>query len=668
MALTLSPYEMWYGRDAPPPAVHWLRAGDLDVEFQDGDLRYIRCAGRELIRRIYVAIRDVNWNTVPGVITNLNVDSGADHFHIHFESSHQSVALQFRWQATIKGRPDGTIEYSMEGLAESDFRYCRIGFCVLHPIQGIAGSPYRVVTPSGVMSGDLVPWIEPQRIENGYEIPITPSCSSLTVAMPDGIGITTDFEGDLFEMEDQRNWTDGSYKTYCTPLSLGYPHQAKAGQVFRQGVTVRMDSQSLSRPPSSHANEVRTHSEVNDLIRLNIPQGSPHLLPRIGFGLPGQAQIPDPRTIQLLSRLQPDHLKVELHLQEAIWPSLLAQAIALAGRIGSSLELAVFVSDHPEMEIDALKTFAHGAPVSRMIVFHEAEAANGTTSARWLKLMRETNPTRSPQIALFGGTNGNFAELNRQPPDISAMDGVSYPINPQVHMPDERSLIEALEAQGDTVLTARRYCGELPICVSSVTLKPPFNQAATEAEALPDPDQLPANVDPRQMSLFAAAWTVGSLRSLASGGVDSITYFETTGWGGLIESASGSPLPAKFRSFPGMIFPVYWVFAFLAGFRGGKLTPFISTHPLRVTGFLLSKGGRFQVVISNLQPGLQEIHLDGLPQGEARLWRLNQDTMPISAIDADAFLNSAQPFMTHADGSRLLLEPYESAFLEIQPA
>jgi hypothetical protein len=98
------------------------------------------------------------------------------------------------------------------------------------------------------------------------------------------------------------------------------------------------------------------------------------------------------------------------------------------------------------------------------------------------------------------------------------------------------------------------------------------------------------------------------------------------------------------------------------------LTPFISTHPLRVTGFLLSKAGRFQVVISNLQPGLQEIHLDGLPQGEARLWRLNQDTMPISAIDADAFLDSAQPFMTHADGSRLLLEPYESAFLEIQPA
>jgi hypothetical protein len=273
-------------------------------------------------------------------MTDLQVDSGEDRFLIQFESFHQNAALQFRWQATIEGRPDGSVIYRMDGLAERLFRYCRIGFCVLHPIQGIAGSPYQVVTPTGVVSGKLPQWIEPQRIENGYEIPITPSCSSLAVDMPDGIRITTDFEGDLFEMEDQRNWTDGSYKTYCTPLSLGYPHQAKAGQVFRQAVTVRSASQSRSRLPSSHANEDRTNPEVYDLIRLTIPQDSTHLLPRIGFGLPGQAQVPDPRTIQLLSRLQPDHLKVELHFQEAAWPSLLAQAIALAGlqlfRAGSS--------------------------------------------------------------------------------------------------------------------------------------------------------------------------------------------------------------------------------------------------------------------------------------------------------------------------------------------
>jgi len=659
MALTLTPYEMWYGQDAPPPAVHRLKAGDLNAEFQDGDLRYIRCAGRELIRRIYVAIRDVNWNTIPGVITNLNVDSGADHFHIHFESSHQSVALQFCWQATIKGRPDGTIEYILDGLAESDFRYCRIGFCVLHPIQGIAGSPYRVVTPSGVMSGDLVPWIEPQRIENGYEIPITPSCSSLTVAMPDGIGITTDFEGDLFEMEDQRNWTDGSYKTYCTPLSLGYPHQAQVGQVFHQAVTVRAElPQELRLVPVI---------EKERVIRLSVSEIPGYPLPRIGFGIPYSIQAPVQREIQLLSRLKPDHLKVELHLQDATWPELLDNAITLAGQISTSLELAIFLSDDSKTVLQALKSRLLSVPLARMIVFQEAEAANGTTSPRWLELVRSVFSDGLPQVKLFGGTNGNFAELNRQPPDISAMDGVSYPINPQVHMPDERSLIEAIEAQGDTVITARRYCGALPISVSSVTLKPPFNQAATEAEAPQETDQLPAAVDPRQMSLFAAAWTVGSLRSLASGGVDSITYFETTGWGGLIESAYGSPLPVKFRSYPGMIFPVYWAFAFLAGHRGVKLIPMTTDHPLLVAGFTVLQPERTLALVSNLQPCTSAVRLEGLPPGRTRVWRLNQDSMPIAASDPDAFLKLSEMLITHAGQAILGLEPYEINFLEIEP-
>ena len=26
------------------------------------------------------------------------------------------------------------------------------------------------------------------------------------------------YEGDIFETEDQRNWSDASYKTFCTPL------------------------------------------------------------------------------------------------------------------------------------------------------------------------------------------------------------------------------------------------------------------------------------------------------------------------------------------------------------------------------------------------------------------------------------------------------------------
>ena len=43
---------------------------------------------------------------------------------------------------------------------------------------------------------------------------------SISHGTPGGGEIVIRFEGDLFEMEDQRNWTDASYKTYSTPLRI----------------------------------------------------------------------------------------------------------------------------------------------------------------------------------------------------------------------------------------------------------------------------------------------------------------------------------------------------------------------------------------------------------------------------------------------------------------
>ena len=43
-------------------------------------------------------------------------------------------------------------------------------------------------------------------------------------------------EGDTFEMEDQRNWTDASYKTYVRPLALPWPYTLAKGTVIEQAV------------------------------------------------------------------------------------------------------------------------------------------------------------------------------------------------------------------------------------------------------------------------------------------------------------------------------------------------------------------------------------------------------------------------------------------------
>ena len=43
-------------------------------------------------------------------------------------------------------------------------------------------------------------------------------------------------------MEDQRNWTDASYKTYSTPLDLPYSGYSGKGTIIKQSVTISINA------------------------------------------------------------------------------------------------------------------------------------------------------------------------------------------------------------------------------------------------------------------------------------------------------------------------------------------------------------------------------------------------------------------------------------------
>ncbi len=653
MERSLSTYERWYGRDEPPPEMIALRAGDLTVDFQDGDLRCLSMGSQELVRRVYVAVRDPNWNTIPGSISDLAVERGESSFKIAYHCRHQAGPVDFHWQAQMEGKANGAIECLLEGEAGDAFRYNRIGFCLLHPIRGIAGQPYQASTPGGPVSGRLPDLVGAQRIVNGLEAPLFPPFTSLSIDLANGARLVTAFEGDLFEMEDQRNWSDGSFKTYSTPLSLGYPHQAQAGQAFRQKITIRLEGATWPERLPAGASGAP--------IRLALGEETGFRLPRLGYGIPSGEDAPGES--DLIARLRPDHLKAEVHLVDPGWPARLRRAALTAGQVGSPLELALFLDESSQEALERLAHLLAGIRLARVIVFHEAEAARGVTSPRWMDMARRVLADACPGLPLFGGTNGNFAQLNRQPPETALMDGVSYPLNPQVHAFDERSLIEGIEAQRDTVIGARALANGLPVAVSSVTLKPPFNQVALEAEGPPDPGQLPAPVDLRQMSLFAAVWTTGSLGSLAAGGASSVTYYEMCGWRGLVETGRGSRLPAKFRSFPGMVFPVYWVFRFLADAKGAALLETHSERPLRAELLALRDPGRLWLAAVNYQPQEQEVRILPLPGRQVTRLRLNEDTFAEATADPWTFLARMEQIEIASRGLALRLKPYETSLV-----
>jgi hypothetical protein len=257
-----------------------------------------------------------------------------------------------------------------------------------------------------------------------------------------------------------------------------------------------------------------------------------------------------------------------------------------------------------------------------------------------------------------GGTNYHFVDVNRSRPDVEGLDELVYPITPQIHASDDLSLIENVEAQAETLTTALSFAGGLRIVISPVTLKPRFNAVATGAESEPAPGELPAPVDPRQMSLFGAAWTVGSIKYLAETGASAVTYYETTGWRGVMETATGSPVPRRFPSAPRQVFPLYHVLADLGEWKGGQLVECTSNAPLSVNGLAVRQGDKLHVLVANMTCASQQLEVGPLETPKVVLRELDDRHVWESMVQPEQFRASRHEAAVHAGSLHLTLAPY----------
>lgn len=604
------PVQVLYdGKAVAAPDPMPLRAGPLSLVYENGDLRYIKLGAQEILRRVYVAVRDRNWGTVANQFSDVQMVVNEDSFQISYTVENQQGELDFRWQGVIHGDNQGTITFRLDGEAHTTFLRNRIGFCLLHPMT-VAGVSARIEHVDGNAEASAFPvQIAPQLVVNGEIKPVSPFNEMQAVAhevLP-GLWAEVRFAGDIFELEDQRNWTDASYKTYSTPLRLPFPAQVQQGTKITQTVTLKL----IDERPATTDQRPITSQAGQPVAFAFTPGVQARALPHLGLGVASHGQPLNQTEVVRLQALALAHLRVDLKLGEPDYAAKLQQATAEARALPASLEIALQLTDAAAQELAALADLIQTIkpPVVRWLVFHEREK---TTSELWVQLARQALASYDPNALIGAGTNVYFTELNRSRPPVHALDVVAYSLNPQVHAFDNNSLSETLAAQAATVASARQFCGDLPLAISPVTLQPRFNPNATGPEPELGPGELPPQVDVRQMALFGAGWTLGSLKYLAESGVNSITYYETTGWRGVMEVENGAPVPEKFRSIPGGVFPLYHVLADVGEFTGGEVLPTITSEPLRVAGLALRKGGRIAVMLANLTNQPQTVTVDDL--------------------------------------------------------
>jgi hypothetical protein len=635
------------GSPVRTPGRRPFRAGPLSLEYGAGELRYVRLGGREVIRRLYVAVRDPDWGTVPGRISREQIENGADSFRIRFDVDHRAGAIDFAWRGSIDGDADGTIRFRMEGRAQTTFLRNRIGFCVLHPIRECAGARVRFQQGDGT------------EVESSFPRTIAPrnpfyDLRRLAQEVAPGTWAELEFEGDLFETEDQRNWIDASFKTFCTPLRLPFPVRVEAGEPVVQAVTLR-----LSGPVQVAA--IQRGISAPEVVVGGGPIG---VLPEIGLGIATEAPSLTSREADRLRTLGPSHLRVDLKLSDPGYLERFRWAFNQARRIGCELELALTVSDHAGVELARfVRLFDELRPgirrtIRRCLIFHEAE---WSTSPRWIQFARDRLVAGIP---LFSGTTANFAELNRGRPPVDLIDGMCFAVQPQEHASDNASLVETCAALRDALATAREFAGGLPVAVTPITLRKRVNPYATGAAPVSSSEGLLQRVDVRQMSLIGAGWTLGSLKSLAEGGAASTTWYETVGWLGVMESSAGCPRPDLFPSRPGMVYPLYHVLADASERPGCQVVGASSSRPLQVDALALRRDGATRILVANLGEDPVSVGVPGLGAA-VHIRLLDETTFARATGEPEAFRADPGEALETAGGRLdLALRPFAYARID----
>lgn len=515
-----------------PPALP-LKAGQLSVSYERGNLRTVRLGETEILRMIYIAVRDHNWTTADYVISNERVEAGKENFTISYLAtwSYDQVNV-FEAELAIEGKIDGTIQFSMEGKALQDFRRNRIGICVHHPIRECAGKQALISRPDGSSYQSLFPeLIAPhQPFLDIYRMEWAPA---------EGTRAIITFEGDVFESEDQRNWGDACYKTYSTPLSIPIPVAVKKGDAVTQSVLLQVIGDSAT--PAGQPDTATSTEPIS--------------FPKIGLQRSSRQQPLSAAETDLLQKLFFGSYRCELNLGAKGWRDELERFATEASQLQVFIDLVVFLNDGNTAEIEALATALqpYGQQFNSLLVLKQGDKV---TPAPLLQAAYPLIKKALPALKIGYGTDAYFTELNRNRPDASTpFDFVSFSINPQVHASDTRSIMENLEALPWVIKTARSFALGKEVFVSPFTLKKRNNPDASGSEVTTIQSKLPEGVDVRQSSGFMAAFTLLAIAGL--GEADRLQLYETAGWKGVMQGAAPPEKPELFPIGQNELFPVY---------------------------------------------------------------------------------------------------------------
>ncbi|PDT27930.1 hypothetical protein CO660_19735 [Rhizobium sp. L9] len=579
-------FQLYGTRVVEKPPVR-LTAGKLTADLADGNLRTIRYDGVEVLRAISYLVRDRDWGTYSPEIANLKVEQGGDRFEVAYQALCEGPGeTKLVIDVHITGA-QGRLDFEAEAVTGTGFETNRCGFCILHPIVGLAGSPATVEHVDGrIVTTRFPDLIEPWQ-------PLKDMRAITHQLLTPGVAAECRMEGDTFEMEDQRNWSDASYKTYVRPLALPWPYQIPAGQAVGQKI-------SLIIRDTGRSGERSAAVTPGGAIRLELGTRT-GTMPYIGVIVTPEEADATLSARSLLAEIAPRELLFHFdpdagHGVEALKTFA---AIVAIHRSRSTLEIALPCKSSPASEAAeiARQMQVAGLRPDAILISPSVDRQSTPPGSQWpdcppLEEIYAAARAAFPGIRIGGGMLSYFTELNRKRVPAGEIDFVSHCTNPIVHAADDLSVMQTLEALPFITRSVRAIYGDKPYRIGPSTIPMRQNPYGSRTMDNPSGGRIPmANRDPRHNGRFAEAFALGYAIRVLDAGLECLTLSGLTGPFGLI---AGPDEPTE----EGGRRPLFNTVRTLSALTGTSWQECVSSSPSEVLSFVVrnADGGKLYLV------------------------------------------------------------------------
>jgi hypothetical protein len=474
------------------PDTQRVEHAGFTVDIARAAIRNVTYQGAQIIDLLYTAIRPWDWST-------LDPDEHSEVVEISGENCLVTItdlfagSMQGKTVLTLQPNGKFTIDYQLSGLGK--FEINRWGVCFCLNTGDWMGS--KVSASENTYS--LLKEISPQRVINGITQGLFPASNNLHFIAPDKRSLKVLSTGKVLEAEDQRNWTDNTYKIYSGSLAEPRPFVIEKGMQWEQQVEFEVTPPTNSIPDGSK------------IIAKDIPS-----LPRIGVQFNGEPLLPSDDLEKALFILDIDHIRINEE-------SLTAQKIATISKSGLVLEAALLSSNDGAELVREVEHLSARVPAgSRLLINRQGrQIVQGSDLPK--------NKTLNSYIP---GSDAYLVDLHREEFEFGDVD--SYSMVPTVHSSDPETIFKTLYTQKESIEFAKKFVAP-QVSISPITFSTRGN---------PETGHLRDNrinfAQPEMAAqikeLSAATWTLGSVFALASAGAYSGTWHELFGEFGVIYS------------------------------------------------------------------------------------------------------------------------------------